>query len=78
MLATEVVIEVDLVPGLGQPGDALGHGLHPDCVGVRLQEDRGPRRVVAEITVVSASCGGPGLRSGTKEGQGALTERVFN
>ena len=48
VLAAEVVVEVDLVPGLGELLDALGHGLDPDRVGVRLQEGRGPLRVVVE------------------------------
>ncbi len=48
LLAAEVVVEVDLVPGLGEPGDALGGGRDPDGVGVDGEELLGPGRVVVQ------------------------------
>ena len=48
VLAPEVVVEMDLVPVLGQARDAIVGGLDPDGVGILGQEDLGARGVVIQ------------------------------
>ena len=38
-LPAQVVVQVDLIPGLFEASQAFGHGLHPDGLGILFQED---------------------------------------
>ena len=43
MLAAQVMVEMDFVPGVAEGADAIGNGLDPDRVGVVGQELDGSR-----------------------------------
>ncbi len=48
-LSTQVVVQMDLVPGLIEPGEAFGNGRHPGGLGILLEEDlRAPGVVIEE------------------------------
>lgn len=47
-LTTEVVIEVNLIPGFDEPGETLLHCLYPDGLGVFAQERLSTRMVVIQ------------------------------
>jgi hypothetical protein len=63
-LAAQVVIQVHLVPWLGQAGQALRDGGHPDGVGMVIEEELGSEGVVVEEQEALLR-GGPGIRSKT-------------
>lgn len=48
VFASQIVIEKDLLPVLRKPGDAVAGRLHPDRLGVSLQEKLSPTRVIIE------------------------------
>jgi hypothetical protein len=46
--AAQIVIEMDLVPGLTEPGEALRHCSDPDCLRMLAQEVLGSGGVIIE------------------------------
>jgi len=48
LFAPQVVVEVDLVPGLAECADAVGHGLDADRLGIVALEPESPSRVVVQ------------------------------
>ena len=48
LVPPEVVIEMDFVPGLFEPGKAVGDVFHPDRMRVLGQKDLGTARVIIE------------------------------